>query len=157
MVRNAVRQLLEYLGMAPCDRSHKVPEGKSSHTLLLSGIFRDGSDVAAVAKLAIGVDGTVNMNLTVMAEESAYIPTPKPKPMVGRSLQEENVPEQQKPSVTQQERSVLENLYGNEQYIEKRQPTPRQQASTSKAESAVPIGEYSSVLQESVYLPSKRK
>ena len=28
-----------------CERSDKVPEGKSSHTLLLSGVFRGGSQV----------------------------------------------------------------------------------------------------------------
>jgi coatomer protein complex subunit gamma len=33
----AVRNIIKFLGMQPCERSDKVPEGKSSHTLLLAG------------------------------------------------------------------------------------------------------------------------
>jgi len=33
----AVRNIVKFLGMQPCERSDKVPEGKSSHTLLLAG------------------------------------------------------------------------------------------------------------------------
>ena len=36
----AVKNIILYLGLQPCERSDKVPEGKSSHTLLLSGVFR---------------------------------------------------------------------------------------------------------------------
>ena len=36
----AVKNIVMYLGLQPCERSDKVPEGKSSHTLLLSGVFR---------------------------------------------------------------------------------------------------------------------
>ena len=36
----AVKNIVTYLGLQPCERSDKVPEGKSSHTLLLSGVFR---------------------------------------------------------------------------------------------------------------------
>ena len=36
----AVKNLCMYLGLQPCERSDRVPEGKSSHTLLLSGVFR---------------------------------------------------------------------------------------------------------------------
>merc|ERR1712110_1113401 len=38
----AVKNIVMYLGLQPCERSDKVPEGKSSHTLLLSGVFRGG-------------------------------------------------------------------------------------------------------------------
>ena len=33
----AVKSITQFLGMQPCERSDKVPEGKSSHTLLLAG------------------------------------------------------------------------------------------------------------------------
>ena len=33
----AVKNVTQFLGMQPCERSDKVPEGKSSHTLLLAG------------------------------------------------------------------------------------------------------------------------
>ena len=35
----AVRNIISFLGLQPCEWSEKVPEGKSSHSLLLSGIF----------------------------------------------------------------------------------------------------------------------
>ena len=35
----AVRNIVKFLGMQPCERSDKVPEGKSSHTLLLAGRY----------------------------------------------------------------------------------------------------------------------
>ncbi len=36
-LEDAVKNIVQFLGMQPCERSDKVPEGKSSHTLLLSG------------------------------------------------------------------------------------------------------------------------
>ena len=33
-----VRNIINFLGLQPCEWSDKVPEGKSSHSLLLSGI-----------------------------------------------------------------------------------------------------------------------
>jgi Vesicle coat complex COPI, gamma subunit len=33
----AVKSIIQFLGMQPCERSDKVPEGKSSHTLVLAG------------------------------------------------------------------------------------------------------------------------
>lgn len=33
----AVKSIIQFLGMQPCERSDKVPEGKSSHQLLLAG------------------------------------------------------------------------------------------------------------------------
>ena len=37
-LEEAVKNIIQYLGLQPCERSDKVPEGKSSHALLLSGI-----------------------------------------------------------------------------------------------------------------------
>lgn len=36
-LEEAVTQVTQFLGMYPCDRSDKIPEGKSSHTLYLAG------------------------------------------------------------------------------------------------------------------------
>ena len=51
----------------PCERSDKVGEGKSSHTLLLSGLFRGGVEVLVRAKLALS-EG-VAMQLTVRSQD----------------------------------------------------------------------------------------
>jgi coatomer protein complex subunit gamma len=65
----AVKNIVLFLGLQPCERSDKVPEGKSSHTLLLSGVFRGGVEVLVKAKLALS-DG-VAMQLMVRSEDPA--------------------------------------------------------------------------------------
>lgn len=61
-----MRNLLKCIGLYPVEHSDRVPEGKSSHTLLLSGIFRGGIDVLCRIKMALDpVDQTVTINLTV--------------------------------------------------------------------------------------------
>jgi len=67
-LEEAVKNLVVHLGLQACERSDKVPEGKSSHTLLLSGVFRGGSQVLVRAKLALS-EG-VAMQLTVRAEDA---------------------------------------------------------------------------------------
>nr|CAD7458975.1 unnamed protein product [Timema tahoe] len=62
-LEEAVKSIISFLGMQPVERSDKVMEGKSSHTLYLAGLFRGGHDVLLRAKLALG-DG-VTMQLTV--------------------------------------------------------------------------------------------
>jgi len=64
----AVKNIVLFLGLQACERSDKVPEGKSSHTLLLSGLFRGGVEVLVKAKLALS-DG-VAMQLTVRSEDA---------------------------------------------------------------------------------------
>ncbi|XP_013926575.1 PREDICTED: coatomer subunit gamma-2 [Thamnophis sirtalis] len=59
----AVKNIVKFLGMQPCERSDKVPENKNSHTLYLAGMFRGGLDVLVRARLALG-DG-VTMQVTV--------------------------------------------------------------------------------------------
>lgn len=59
----AVKNIIKFLGLQPAMRSDKVPEGKSSHTLFLAGLFRTGHEVLVRAKLALA-DG-VTMQLTV--------------------------------------------------------------------------------------------
>ena len=39
-LEEAVKTITQFLGMQPCERSDKVPEGKSSHTLVCAGVFR---------------------------------------------------------------------------------------------------------------------
>lgn len=36
-LEEAVKNIIQFLGLQPADRSDKVPEGKSTHTLLLAG------------------------------------------------------------------------------------------------------------------------
>jgi len=70
-IPDAVKKLQEYLGLAPCEHTEKVPDGKSSHTLFMSGVFRGGHDVLAKIKLVLDpVDQTVTMNIGVRSEDS---------------------------------------------------------------------------------------
>ncbi len=63
---DAVNSLIKVLGLGVCERSDRVPEGKSAHTLLLAGVFRGGHEVLARARLALDPhDRTVSMNLAV--------------------------------------------------------------------------------------------
>ena len=39
-LEEAVKTITQFLGMQPCERSDRVPEGKSSHTLVCAGVFR---------------------------------------------------------------------------------------------------------------------
>ena len=36
----AVKKIIQLMGMQPYERSDKVPEGKSSHSLFLGGVYR---------------------------------------------------------------------------------------------------------------------
>ena len=53
--------------MSPSERSDKVPDGKSSHQLLLAGVFTGGHKTLVRAKLALA-DG-VTMQLTVRSTD----------------------------------------------------------------------------------------
>ncbi|XP_065217369.1 coatomer subunit gamma [Planococcus citri] len=68
-LEEAVQNIISFLGMQPAERTDKVVQGKSSHTLYLAGVFRDSHEVLVRAKLALG-DG-VTMQLTVRSEESS--------------------------------------------------------------------------------------
>lgn len=63
----AVKQIIDYLGMQPCERSDKVPAEKSSHALLLAGMYRGGHDVLVRARLA--ADQGVTMNISVRSKD----------------------------------------------------------------------------------------
>ncbi|XP_066994235.1 coatomer subunit gamma [Anabrus simplex] len=66
-LEEAVRNIVSFLGLQPAERSDKVPEGKSSHTLYLAGMFRGGHDVLVRARLALA-EG-VTMQLTVRSTD----------------------------------------------------------------------------------------
>jgi len=68
-LEEAVKNMVTYLGLQPSERSDKVAEGRSSHTLLLSGLYRGGIEVLVRAKLALS-DG-VAMQLTVRSQDQA--------------------------------------------------------------------------------------
>ncbi|KAL4226660.1 Coatomer subunit gamma-1 [Mactra antiquata] len=67
-LEDAVKNIIQYLGLQPCERSDKVPEGKSSHTLYLAGVFRGGHDALVRSKLAM-TDSGVTMQLTVRSTD----------------------------------------------------------------------------------------
>ncbi|XP_061178687.1 coatomer subunit gamma-2-like [Saccostrea echinata] len=67
-LEDAVKQIIQFMGMQPCERSDKIPEGKSSHTLYLAGVYRGGHDALVRAKLALSNNG-VTMQLTVRSTD----------------------------------------------------------------------------------------
>jgi len=67
-LEEAVNKITHFMGLQPCERSDRVPEGKSSHTLLLAGVYRGGCDVMVRARLALK-DG-VTMHLTVRSHDA---------------------------------------------------------------------------------------
>ncbi|RZF43391.1 hypothetical protein LSTR_LSTR001652 [Laodelphax striatellus] len=66
-LEEAVANVTAFLGMQPAERSDKVPQGKSAHTLFLSGFFRGGQQVLVRAKLALA--DAVTMQLTVRSTD----------------------------------------------------------------------------------------
>jgi len=66
-LEEAVTKITQFIGLQPCERSDRVPEGKSSHTLLLAGVYRGGIDVMVRSRLALK-DG-VTMHLTVRSQD----------------------------------------------------------------------------------------
>ena len=66
---DAVRNVVQFMGLQACERSDKVAEGKSSHTLYLAGVYRGGHDVLVRAKMALGEH--VTMQLTVRSEDAS--------------------------------------------------------------------------------------
>ncbi|EYC22058.1 hypothetical protein Y032_0018g3689 [Ancylostoma ceylanicum] len=67
----AIKKVTELLGMAPCERSDRVPEGKTQHSTMLAGVFRGGIEVLARLNVAIDpADKSINMNILVRCEQS---------------------------------------------------------------------------------------
>ncbi|EPB77161.1 coatomer gamma subunit appendage domain protein [Ancylostoma ceylanicum] len=74
----AIKKVTELLGMAPCERSDRVPEGKTQHSTMLAGVFRGGIEskfniVKVLARLNVAIDPadkSINMNILVRCEQS---------------------------------------------------------------------------------------
>ncbi|KAG1649945.1 Coatomer subunit gamma-2 [Nymphon striatum] len=62
--------VMRFLGMQPCERSDKVPQGKSSHVLVLSGMYRGGHESLVRARLAFNDANGVTMNLAVRSTDA---------------------------------------------------------------------------------------
>ncbi|ELU14014.1 hypothetical protein CAPTEDRAFT_162815 [Capitella teleta] len=67
-IDEAVKSIIQFMGLQACERSDKVPDDKSSHTLYLAGVFRGGHDVLVRAKLAFS-EG-VTMQITVRSTDA---------------------------------------------------------------------------------------
>lgn len=65
-IQDAVGQIINFMGMQPCERSDKVDPNKPSHTLLLAGVYRGGHDVLVRARLAQSQG--VTMKITVRGD-----------------------------------------------------------------------------------------
>ena len=65
-LEEAIKNLVTYMGMRVWDRTDKIPDGKTAHTVYLAGIFRGETEVLVRAKLALGSNG-VTMKLSVRA------------------------------------------------------------------------------------------
>ena len=73
MCSDAVKNIVDFLGLAACERSDKVPESRSTHSLYLAGVFRGGHDVLVRCKLAASADdssGGVTMQMTVRSTDA---------------------------------------------------------------------------------------
>ncbi|WKY03446.1 hypothetical protein Q1695_004862 [Nippostrongylus brasiliensis] len=67
----AIKKVSELLGLAPCERSDRVPEGKTQHSTMLAGVFRGGFEVLARLNVAIDpADKSINMNILVRCKQS---------------------------------------------------------------------------------------
>ncbi|KRZ26940.1 Coatomer subunit gamma-2 [Trichinella pseudospiralis] len=72
-IQDAIDKILDCVGMAPCERSEKASKNKSAHVLLMAGMFRTGSMIAAQAKLALAPSGVINANLKVRSEDKLAV------------------------------------------------------------------------------------
>ena len=78
-VVECVKKIISYMGMQPCERSDKVPEGKASHTLYLAGVYRGGHDVLVRAKMALSgtpsdpSSASIAMQLTIRSTDEAAV------------------------------------------------------------------------------------
>ena len=62
-IEEAVTKVLELLGLAACEKSDKVKEGKLRHDLFLSGFFVGGHEILVRARMAF--DQGVNMDICI--------------------------------------------------------------------------------------------
>ncbi|CAF0898652.1 unnamed protein product [Didymodactylos carnosus] len=70
-LEDAVKKIIQYMGMQPCERSDKIVEGRSSHTLYLAGVYRGGHDILVRAKMALSEN--IAMQLTVRSTDQSAV------------------------------------------------------------------------------------
>ncbi|KAL7060202.1 hypothetical protein AAHC03_09837 [Spirometra sp. Aus1] len=84
-IKEMVSELLNHLGMQPCERSDQIPaEAKPSHTLLLSGVFRGGIPVLSRCRLAKSIqpETAPGVNLQILVRS----PVPEISQAIADSL-----------------------------------------------------------------------
>ncbi|GMS96132.1 hypothetical protein PENTCL1PPCAC_18307, partial [Pristionchus entomophagus] len=65
-IHEAIKKVCGLLGLAPCERSDIVPEGRNRHAVMMSGVFRGGFEVLAKANVAIDPsDNSIGLNLLI--------------------------------------------------------------------------------------------
>jgi len=62
---DAVKAIIDFLGMQPCERSDQVPAKKTKHTLFLSGVFLGEIPVLARTRMKFEEGAGVQIELTV--------------------------------------------------------------------------------------------
>lgn len=65
-IKDAVNEIIDFLGMQPCEKTEVVPPKRTKHILLLSGTFADGAP--ALVRIRMKMDDAapgVSMELTV--------------------------------------------------------------------------------------------
>ncbi|CAF1474203.1 unnamed protein product, partial [Adineta steineri] len=78
-LEECVKKIISYMGMQPCERSDKVPDGKASHALYLAGVYRGGHDVLVRAKMALGGTSSdpgaqaITMQLTIRSTDESAV------------------------------------------------------------------------------------
>jgi len=78
-LEECVKKIISYMGMQPCERSDKVPEGKVSHALYLAGVYRGGHDVLVRAKMALSGtsadpnSASIAMQLTIRSTDESAV------------------------------------------------------------------------------------
>eukprot|EP00800_Vazella_pourtalesii_P020521 TRINITY_DN7291_c0_g1_i1.p1 TRINITY_DN7291_c0_g1~~TRINITY_DN7291_c0_g1_i1.p1 ORF type:complete len:641 (-),score=157.73 TRINITY_DN7291_c0_g1_i1:82-2004(-) len=68
-VQEAINQLITFLSMTPCEKTNMIDTAKTSHVLLLSGVFRGGHDILIRAKLI--QSNAVTMQMVVRSPDIA--------------------------------------------------------------------------------------
>ncbi|KAK2709187.1 hypothetical protein QYM36_012998 [Artemia franciscana] len=56
-LKDAVWKVANHLGLKPCMDSDSVPSGKTTHTVMLSGLFRGGYNVLAIGRMGLSEEG----------------------------------------------------------------------------------------------------
>eukprot|EP01121_Diplochlamys_sp_Union-15-3_P013035 TRINITY_DN3990_c0_g1_i2.p1 TRINITY_DN3990_c0_g1~~TRINITY_DN3990_c0_g1_i2.p1 ORF type:complete len:700 (+),score=124.59 TRINITY_DN3990_c0_g1_i2:312-2102(+) len=67
---DAVKEIIDFLGMQPCDRTETIPPKRTKHILLLSGLAVGGIPILARVRMKVNPSGGVSMELTVRSNDA---------------------------------------------------------------------------------------